>query len=308
MNKKILAAAIGAAMVAPLAAQADLKISGRVAMELVSEDGNINAQDYGNSRIQMDWADETGFFARTAFDTRLSKFTAVSGTATTSGAVSGSTAAWRDWYVGYKGGFGSLRAGRLAGVGKNVEGDMYIGTFLELRNAFVKGGSYGSSSFINNMIQYDNKVGDMWFGAQYNPTDNGGTKGDIGLAVKANAGGAKLYAAYNNQGDTNTYWKLGGSMGFGGVNVRAHYENDGNLAGDEASWDLGADMGFGNAWTGTVDYSDKGKNRAEAAYRVGVYKKFSKKAHMWVGYTQNGTSSSTSNAVAAYGVGFRVDI
>jgi len=299
MNKKILAVAIGAAMVAPLAAQADLKISGRVAMELVSEDGKINAQDYGNQRLQLDISDESGFMGRMALDMRFSKFNAAA------------DGFWRDFYTGYKSSIGNFRAGRLAGAGKNIESDMYVGTFLELRNAAVKGGSYGSSSFINNMLQYDNKFGDTVLNIQYDPTDNGLKKGDLGASIKAKLAGAGVFAAYNNQkgGADTTYWKVGGNMGFGGVNVRLVYENDDSQT-DAASWDLGADMGFGNGWTGTVDYSDKGKERAEAFYRVGVYKKFSKKAHMWAGYTQNGTSSATTagGAVAAYGVGFRVDI
>ena len=295
MNKKVLAAAIAAAMVAPVA-QADLKISGRVAMELVSEDGNINARDYGNQRLQLDWADESGFMGRVALDMRQTKFESSTG---------GSEL--RDYYTGYKGGFGTLMAGRLAGAGKNIEGDKYVGTFLELRNAFVKGGSYGSSSFINNMIEYNNKFGDSVVKLQYNPTDNGGAKGDLGASIKAKLAGAGVFAAYNNQGDTNTYWKVGGNMKFGEFNTRLVYENDDGQA-EAASWVLGADMGFGNGWTGTVDYSDKGELRTESAYRVGVYKKFSKKAHMWAGYTQNGTSSTTTAAFAAYGVGFRVDI
>jgi len=310
MNKKILTAAIGAALVAgPLAAQADLKISGRVAMELVSEDGKINARDYGNQRLQLDFSEETGFMGRMALDMRQGKFDGV--TVNTVTTTSGSTGAFRDYYVGYKGGFGTLRAGRLAGIGKNVEGDRYIGTFLELRNAFVKGGSYGSSSFVNSMLQYDNKVGDMWFGLQYDPTDNGGKKGDLGLAIKAKAGGANLYAAYNNEGaKTNeSYWKVGGSMGFGDITARLTYESDANnVAADQTSWSVGADMKLGNDLVGTIDYSDKGKTATEAAYRVGVYKKFSKKSHMWAGYTQNGTSSSSTTAQAAYGVGFRHDI
>ena len=302
MNKKVLAAAIAAAMVAPVA-QADLKISGRVAMELVSEDGNINAADYGNQRLQFDFSDESGFMGRMALDMRQSKFTGYDPTLTAPSA----TAAYRDYYVGYKGSFGGLMAGRLAGAGKNIEGDKYVGTFLELRNAFVKGGKYGSSSFIDNMIEYNNKFGDSVVKLQYNPTDNGGAKGDLGASIKAKLAGAGVFAAYNNQGDTNTYWKVGGNMKFGEFNTRLVYENDDGQA-EAASWVLGADMGFGNGWTGTVDYSDKGELRTESAYRVGVYKKFSKKAHMWAGYTQNGTSSTTTAAFAAYGVGFRVDI
>ena len=63
----------------------------------------------------------------------------------------------------------------------------------------MKGGSYGSSSFINNMLQWDNKIGGGSLVVQYDPTDNGGKKGDIGIGFKGDLGGAKVYAAYNNQ-------------------------------------------------------------------------------------------------------------
>ncbi len=295
MNKKVLVAAIAAAMVAPVA-QADLKISGRTALELVSEDGNINAQDYGNQRLQFDISQDN-WFGRYALDMRYSKWFD----------ATGSNSKFRDFYTGVKTDVGSFSAGRLAGAGKNIEGDRYVGTFLELRNAFVKGGKYGSSGFVDNMIQWSNKVGGASVKVQYNPTDNGGAKGDLGLGVKAKAGAADVFLAYNNQGDSNTYWKIGGKMGFGDITARLVYENDDGQT-EAASFALGADMSLGNGMVATVDYSDKGETRSEAAYRLGIYKKFSKKAHLWAGYTQNGSSSNTTTAIAAYGVGVRVDI
>ena len=44
MNKKVIAMAVTAALAAPLAAQADLKVSGRVAADLV----NANSQNFGD--------------------------------------------------------------------------------------------------------------------------------------------------------------------------------------------------------------------------------------------------------------------
>ena len=71
MNKKILAAAIGAAMVVPVAAHADIKVSGRVAADLVSlpsggssYGSGVTFADWGQSRLQFDGSSDSGLYAR----------------------------------------------------------------------------------------------------------------------------------------------------------------------------------------------------------------------------------------------------
>ena len=292
MNKKILAAAIGAAMIAPLAAQADMKLSGRVAGELVSLDGIIQFADFGNSRLQFDISDDSGFYARYAADIRLGR--------TGFGED-------RDQYVGIKGGFGAIQAGRLAGAVKNIEGDPFIATFLEYRNAFVKGGSLGSSSFINNLLEYNNKFGDASVKLQYNPVDNtvDADGGSYGASIKAKLAGANVFAGLNSdESSGNSYYKLGGDMTFGDITGVLIYESDDAFAGDEASFVVGGRVKMGGGLI-DVSYTDKGTLRTAAGYRVGFYKKQSKKAHWWVGYTQNGSGVSDA---AAFGGGVRVDI
>jgi hypothetical protein len=298
MNKKILSAAIGAALVAgPLAAQADLKISGRLAADITSADGGIAMSDSGHSRLQLDASDDSGWYNRVAMDLRP--------------IFGGGSATGRDFYVGFKGGFGSIQAGRMAGAVKNIEGDPFIATFMEYRNNFVKGGAYGSSSFIGNMLQYANKFGDASIKLQYNPTDDAiaGPNGDLGASIKAKLAGANVFAGYNNEGNSgNTYYKLGGDMSFGDIKAKLIYENDGAIVGDEASFVVGAELKLAGGMV-DVSYSDKGNLRSAAAYRIGYMKKASKKARWWVGYTQNG-SNKTPGVVgdtATFGGGARVD-
>lgn len=299
MNKKILSAAIGAALVAgPLAAQADLKISGRLAADITSADGGIAMSDSGHSRLQLDASDDSGWYNRVAMDLRP--------------IFGGGSATGRDFYVGFKGGFGSIQAGRMAGAVKNIEGDPFIATFMEYRNNFVKGGAYGSSSFIGNMLQYANKFGDASIKIQYNPTDDAiaGPNGDLGASIKAKLAGANVFAGYNNEGNvTNgSYYKLGGDMTFGDIKAKLIYENDGLITGDEASFVVGAELKLAGGML-DVSYSDKGNLRSAAAYRIGYMKKASKKARWWVGYTQNG-SNKTPGVVgdtATFGGGARVD-
>lgn len=296
MNKKILTAAIGAAMVAgPLAAQADYKISGRVAGELLSNDGTIEFKDFGNSRLQFDMKDG-GFFARAAMDIRgLAKGTATS-------AIIG-----RDVYVGGGGSWGNLRAGRVAGAVKNLEGDPFIATFLEYRNGLIKGGSYGSSSFVNNMIQYDVKFGGNKLILQYDITDNGGKNGDTGISFKGKAGGFGYWAGWNNEANATGegYWKVGGDWGMDIWKINLAYESDTTASVDTTAFIVGVGIKAGG---GLIDFSygDNGGDGTNAGYRLGWIKKETKKTRWWVGYSQNGSKAATD--VASWGGGLRVDL
>ena len=307
MNKNILTAAIGAALIAgPLAAQADLKISGRVSGSFYSEDGTLQFQDHGNTRLQFDLKDDSGWYARVAKDLRLGRMRV----STTAGNDT-SLRTDRDQYVGFKGDMGSFSFGRIAGAAKNLEKDPFIATFLELRTALVKGGSLGSSSFRNSLIQFSSKFGDASVKIQYGPDDIHGTKGGIHLGVKAKMAGANVFVGYNNLMASSgvsagTFYKLGGSMKFGDIKGKFYYESDGGrTAGDETTWVLGAEMGLGDGQIIDVSYSDKGTVRGSSAYRVAYMKKASKKARYWIGYTQNGSGNGAD--AATYGAGARVD-
>jgi len=299
MNKKILTAAIGAAMIAgPLAAQAELKIGGRVAGSLTSNNSVVNFVDFGNTRIQFDAKDDSGWYARMAWDMRPS------------GALSNQPAGilpMRDSLVGIKSGMGDFSFGRIAGAVKNIEGDPFIATFLQYRTAFVKGGAYGSSSFVNQIIQYSTKAGDASIKVQFNPVSAGsGSNGDAALAVKAKMAGANVFLGWNNEGNVagGGFYKVGGNMKFGDIKATAIYESDTTGGAAVTTWVLGGAMSLGDGASVDASYSDKGSDGVNAAYRLAYMKKASKKARWWVGYTQNGSSSANT---ATYGAGARVD-
>jgi hypothetical protein len=292
MNKKILTAAVGAALLAgPLAAQADMKLSGRVAADLVSIDGVLQYADYGQSRLQFDIMDDSGLYARAATDTR--------------GWFQGSYNTGRDFYAGFKGSWGSLQAGRMGGAVKNIEKDPFIATFLELRNNAIRGGKYGSSGFIGNMLQYANSFNGLNLKVQYNLVDttvdpNGG---DLGASLTGKFGNGGFYAGYNTEEVSgNTYYKVGGDMTFSGIKVKLGYQSL-DTGTTNSNFLVGAEFGLGDGQMIEGTYADKGSNRNDAFYRIAYQKKFSKNAEAHVGYVNNGAGAGN---VGTYGGGLIV--
>ncbi len=295
MNKNILTAAIGAAMIAgPLAAQADLKISGRVAGELTSSSApGIVFGDTGNSRLQFDAKSGMGYL-RMAMDMRP--------------LFGGGSPGARDAYLGLDFGSFKAQAGRMAGANKNLEKDPFIATFLEMRNNAVDGGSYGSSSFVATLIQVSGKAGDASYKIQYDATDSGGKKGDLCASLKAKLAGASVYVGYNNKGNAgDTFYKLGGSMKFGDIKGKLYYEND---SANISRFVVGAEIGMGDGAMVDISYGDQGNDITQAWYRIGYQKKMNKKTRWFVGYVSNGANKTAGTGAgdATFGGGVRVDI
>jgi hypothetical protein len=277
MNKKVIAMAIAATMAAPMAAQAgDTKVSGRVAGAIVSMDtgagGVIGMADYGQGRLVFDYTDESGFFARYGVDIRLGRT---------------GLGEDRDQYVGMKLGGGKLMLGRVGGVTKNLEKDPFIATFLELRNGAVKGGAYGSASFINQNIQYKAKMGGMNVGVEYILSDaaTGADNGHYGVAISSE-GDMRWYVGMNNgngSGAANqSYTKAGIKMAMGGMDVVVGYDTDG--VDDRIHAGVRMDMAGGML---DVTFADKGATVADSYTRIAFQKKASKMASWHAGYVIN---------------------
>jgi hypothetical protein len=353
MNKKILATAIGAAMVAPLAAHADIKVSGRVAADVVSlpsGGGSIGSGitfgDWGQGRLQFDGSSDSGLYARVAVDTRSLFFKTTSVTTTgQSGVVyggayfpgnyyspyvgftnytyAGTGLAPRDIYFGYKGSWGSVQVGRMAGAVKNLEKDPFIATFLELRNNAYRGGALGSSSFMDNVVQYANTFGDTSIKLQYDPIDDSTLAGSLGgsgsyqpfgfigaytnftdgnslngamaASLTSKISGANVFIGYNNNGNFGgSYYKLGGNMTFSGIKVSLGYQNLDNGAGSTTSnFIVGGEMNLGGGQLVDVTYSDKGSDGTNAFYRIAYMKKMSG-GDFHVGYVNNGGKNNSA--------------
>jgi len=155
MQKTLIAMAVGATIAAApfVAAQADVKLRGKLQVDLVSVDGGkfdseIQQGDAGGrSRVFIDASKDLGngmkAFGRYAWKTDPSN---------------GSQISARDQWVGLKGGFGMVKFGRQATPYKmngGVKWDPYAASFLEARRSGgMSGDSKGHNGFIDDVILY----------------------------------------------------------------------------------------------------------------------------------------------------------
>ena len=321
MNKKLIAIAVASVMAAPVA-MADIKISGRVGLDytIASEDTVNNdargLSDSGHTRLQFDGTAGNAY-ARIALDERLSR------DQTSVGQVK------RDNYLGYKWGSTSLQAGRMGGVAKNIEKDPYIGTFLETRSSVANsytGGGYGSSSFVDDVLQLAMKAGSATIKIQFGPSEYANSNnGHIGASVAGKAGAVNYWASYNNgSADGNSTAvsypsqsniKAGGAMKFGKVKVSLNYtsmDTDGAAATADVATDsifIDANMGFGNGLSGNVGYGTRSGNVAadDAEFiRLAVMKKINKGTSVYGGYTTTDYDAAGDNDTDEFGVGMVV--
>jgi len=284
MNKKIISMAVAAALVAPMAAQAEVKVSGRVALELTSSNNVMDFVDHGMNRLEFvgtqgDWTAKLGLDMRQ---------------------LGNNAAQWtgqRDAWVAVKMGGGSLTMGRASTVVANLEGDKFIGTFLQMRGAAVDAGQFGSGSFNNEVIQYKTKVGGANLGVEYvlsADADASVNTGHYAVALKGKAGSLGYYVGMNNGAGAANNMKVGASMEMGGMNVRLGMDNYA-----ASKLNLGVDMKMAG---GTLDitFADKGNNAASSYTRI-AYMTKAAGADLHAGYAMNGTDGADT-----FGVGVTV--
>ena len=172
MQKKLLAIAVGATMVAaPMFAQADVKLKGQVQVGLANTDGgqtigdassvidsNTRQGDYnGRSRIVLDASKDLGnglkAIGRYAFNLNPSDGGYGDGPAAQLNPLRA-----RDQYVGLAGGWGAAVAGRLPTPYKmngGVKWDPYVATFMQARGqGGMSSSALGHNSFVNDVLAY----------------------------------------------------------------------------------------------------------------------------------------------------------
>lgn len=341
MNKKLIAIAIATALTAP-AAMADIKISGIVGGHFTLSDKNANLKttadqtkssrefaDAGFTRLVFDGTSGNSY-ARIALDKRLGRdvhthtadvnIVAVPFTGTvTSDPTSAYASINRDQYIGHKFGKSSFQFGRMAGAAKNLEKDPLIATFLQSRGtaaeALAGGGKFGSSSFIDSLIQYKTKAGGMTIIAQYDPTDNTSTtnSGHIGVSAKGKAGAVTYWVSYNNgaanvtggASSNQVNAKIGASMKLGSVKLTVNMADSQNGSGGNKTTGtmVLANMGLGNGLSVDVGYAGNGDRGTWL--RAGVIKKLSAGANAYAGLVST-TPPGGGTGVTTMGAGMTV--
>ncbi len=167
MKKNVIALAVAAAMAAPLAAQAEVSISGGLQAEVVNYggDGGIRNGLYAadGGQVGSENGGSYGFLKFSASEDLGGgmKALAMWNSAVNVGDTGGSNGGMggRDAYVGLTGGFGTVLAGTLATPYKSstVSWDPFVATSLQARG---NGGmSDAQNGYANNALAYANKFG-----------------------------------------------------------------------------------------------------------------------------------------------------
>ncbi|MEN8169770.1 MAG: porin [Pseudomonadota bacterium] len=164
MKKNVIALAVAAAMVAPLAAQAEVKVSGQLQTEITSLSGdNVTDGLYMNDAQEGGTPDKGNFGALnfTASEDLGNGMKAIAKVGMNVWAADHNAKGikTRDAYIGLSGGFGTVMMGTMSSPYKmaTVKWDPFLATSAQAR------GNYGMSElhngYVNNAIAYANKFG-----------------------------------------------------------------------------------------------------------------------------------------------------
>jgi predicted porin len=334
MKKKLLALAVGSTVAAApiVATQADVKVWGRLEVELVSLDGGefdnyVQQGDGGGmSRIGVDASKDLGnglkAIGRYAFKLNPSN---------------GSQFDARDQYVGLKGGWGNVKLGRQAIPYKGYGGtkwDPWAATFMEARRSGgMSGDTTGHNGFTNDQISYNSpKFGAVKFSLSYIADETDLDEDDAGngigalngtgiAAISGGFGPVEVIGAYSNfnrnQLDDIKQAKLGIRYKANGLTAAWQYEDvdrvgsirvNGNRVGSVGAGKINfLNLGykFGNTLVaGNYGKTDAANNGQDVDYfALGARYYFAKKVHAYLGYAE----TKTDTKYKMFGAGMRYD-
>ncbi|MEA1890044.1 MAG: porin [Pseudomonadota bacterium] len=340
MNKNLIALAVGATIAAApiVATQADVKLWGRLQVELVGLDGG-DANTQGNFDNQTEMGDASGM-SRWGIDASKdlgNGLKAVGRYAFKMNPSNGAAQGTRDQWVGLKGGFGAVILGRQPTPYKmngGVKWDPYVATFMQARaGGGMSGGAIGHESFVNDVIAYASpKFAGINFQIGYvadeNPTASGtGANGSVTAGGTGVWGPVEVIAAYNNfrnrgtevaeGGDDVKQWKVGARYKGNGLTAAIQYEDVDAVGGIKVNGNKLTSVGagsilflnlgykFGNTliagnW-GTTDADNDGQD--VDYYAIGARYYFAKKVSTYVGFANTKTDTDYS----MFGAGLRYD-
>lgn len=338
MNKKLITIAVGAAIAATpfFAAQAaDVKVYGRLEVELVDSELDVNYYGYSYSSSYIFQGDGSG---QSRFGFKVTEDLGgglkaigvweekIEVSNNPPGIIDG-----RQQYVALKGSFGEVAFGQLPGAYKMTGGaklDPFNATFLQARRSGGQaGGSWGANGFRADMIRYKNKFGPISVDVQTS-LDETSNDGDTSLGVMFKQGPLEVFAATNEDDSSGLgNSKVGARYKFGAFKVWGQLESteisgtfrDGvgnNLLPMLGDWKY---MLFGGSYKmgknifvvqlGTGEQDNGGPT--ETTYTtLGVIHKFSKKTRVYGGIKtaeMTDFGGGLDLKLTETGVGMRVD-
>lgn len=311
MNKKLLAIAVSAALVAPAAAMAGVTVYGHAQVEVASysedsagsgKDG-VAVEDNARGRVGVKASEDlgNGLKAIAQFEWKANTVTNNADN-TSKAALTG-----RVSQVGLTGSFGTFVMGNLKSPYKYTGGvkyDPFVTTSLEARkNGGMTGGSLGHNGFVSSLVAYASPKGPVTASVGYGPSENDGL---VVADVKYSQGGTEAFVAYIDAGDREDYTatKFGGQFKSGPHKISGQYEMTDKGATKPTVLFLGYQMKMGKntfaAQYGDTDWDMAGmKNTTYMA--LGVIHKMSKMTRVFAGYRD------TSDVESVITVGLRKD-
>ncbi|MDD2814154.1 MAG: porin [Thiotrichaceae bacterium] len=265
MKQNILAIAVAAIVVAPMAANADVTLSGLIQAEIVGEKDASTNYDYisrsqdsggavfngGNNRVAIRFDEKLGGGLKA-----FGAYEAAFNTSVNSGFTR------REAYVGLKGAVAHVRLGTIAGAYKNslTVVDPFAGTSLQGRGTGggMSGGRLGHSNFLDNVVEVG--VNSGGFGAQfqwtadqkYSPADGAktyeytiacdtATPPTTGCSKQNGAGLVEL--KYDGKIGNKGHWGLFGAAAYTDVK---QISTDSKKSDGNRNWKVGGSVSFAN--------------------------------------------------------------
>jgi predicted porin len=340
MNKNVIALAVAAALAAPLAAQAEVTVSGGLQAEVVNIGGDAASKNGLYAADGGEYTSENGgSFGYLKFSasedlgnglTALAVYNMSVNVGDNAGVtVAGAAPGGRDAYVGLSGGFGTVLAGTLTSpYASSTKGwDPMIATFAQARGSF--GMSALHNSYAGNALAYANKFGMAKVVAAVvvdeaaSTTAADETEGKHGMSFSVNmpVGPVEVAVAYldatdfGGPNDEATATKVGVKYTAGAITVAAQYEmlgkglgtsdNGDDVAYITGSYAMGANT-FSASYGQTTVKTDGGADVVPTYMMVGMKHAFSKNTSAFVAYRQSTTDTTPNADETALGAGLRV--
>ncbi len=306
MNNKILALSIAAAMAMPVAAQADIKVSGVFQAEIGSiknGGGDRVTQNGGSAGALMNGGSNTlRFDINEKLGGGLTAFARISQSFSS---FSAEGLGDRERYIGLKGSNAHIAFGRNSSSYKSVSlgYDKWKGTGLQARNGGggMSGSAFGHSSYAPDAVQLGLNAGGVEVQVQTITDEGTGLDGSYVGSLKYKGGNWEVFAAASHMNTDTTdadNFKVGGKMTMGGLTAAIQYEDTeigtAAMGGGEAEYLFGSlDYKAGNvSFGGWVAQRDGEDDATDAmSYALGVRYHFSGRTQAYAGYRD--TNSDT---------------
>jgi predicted porin len=319
MKKKLLMAAVGAALVAgPMVAAhaAGATLYGHLHLSMDRYDNDVNEEGMmanNSSRFGIKGDEDLGGGLKAIYQVESGIFQIDDGTGGSAKAEQGFGGQLRNSFVGFTGAFGTVKLGRHDTAYKDLgrKLDNFNEQVGDMRNFIGNAGAYDKR--ISNMIRYESpNFSGLNAVVQHSSNDGGDLAGntankDNSLGLNFSSGPLFVGAAWNETGNTGsnndtTGIRLAGAYTMNDLTLGLLWESLSDIGGvsgtDRDAMGFVAAMKMGNNkfkfhWL-EADELDNAANTGGDMWAIGVDHVFSKTALVYINYASVGNDSATS--------------